>query len=332
MAEEAQDETPLERYRSNVRRLIDVQYNKWNDSISNTPNKIQKHEVTDELRGGNEVEDFINICNFLEEHEQQEYLEGKKGSSASKGTDDKENTFRDFLIFLFSRKQVIDRLGRVTNLEPIDLDKVISSEITDIEDVITETRNEIKEKPNHLEKLKIDEEFLKEKQSNLSELSKDTGAKRRYISKNPILNFFISEEQRPSLVKNILVDDANLPDDIANLISSKYVLETDLKPAQEISTNLKRKHENDNAVNAFNRRKSKKGSRRNCNKSSRRKSRKESRRKSRKESRKKSKKESRRKSRKESRRKSRKESRRKSKKESRKKSKKESRKNCKKSR
>ena len=314
MAEEYK--TPLERYRSKVRILIDDQYDKWNNSILNTPNKIQRKEVTDNLRGCIEVEDFINICNFLEKHEQQEYLEGKKGL-ASKGTDDKENTFRDFLIFLFSRKQVIDELDRVSNLEPIDLHKVIESEKSDVKDAINETIDEQKENPNHLEELKIDMNFLEEKKSNLDKLSEDDNAKNKYISENPILNFFISEEQRPSLVKKNLVDDANLPDDIANLISYKYVLETDLKPAQTIPTNLKRKHENDNAVNAvnaFNRRKSKKASRRKSKKASRRKSKKASRRKSKKASRRKSKKASRRKSKKASRRKSKKASRRKFKK------------------
>jgi len=333
MAEEEQDETPLERYRSMVRGLIDTQYNQWNNSILNKSDEIQRQELIDGLRGGSEVEDFVNICNFLEEYEQQQYLKGEKGS-ASEGTDEKTNTFRHFLIFLFSRKQVINDSGIVTNLQPINLNQVIESEKTDVEDAIRETKVELEKPRNNstkIENLNRDKNFLEQKESDLYTLLQDNSDRTTYIQKNPILNFLISEEQRTKIVKTNLMDYSNMPESVVDIIANQYSVPTDLEPRQEIKRNKRKAAEPDDpAETAFNRRKSKKASRRKSKKASRRKSKKASIRKSKKASRRKSKKASRRKSKKASRRKSKKASRRKSKKASRRKSKKASRRKSKK--
>ena len=63
MAEEEQYETPLELYRSDVRELIDTQYNKWK-SLKRLKGE-DLHTAKNHLLDYNDVKDFIALCNFL---------------------------------------------------------------------------------------------------------------------------------------------------------------------------------------------------------------------------------------------------------------------------
>jgi hypothetical protein len=227
-------------------------------------------------------------------------------------------TFTDFLTFLFSKDKKLD-LTWLISLELTYINKAnygVNSKIREISRIIYNQYDAADQTPQKksLEQeetsLKTDLEFLKARRQLLeSILTDDIKVKEEkikiYIMQNPILNFFISNQNIGQYVDAAL---QQLPESIINIIADyarliEHIPRDNPPEEQDISTGPKRR-KTETSLSSFNRRKSNKASRRKSKKASRKKSKKGLRRKSKKASRRKSKKASRRKSKKASRRKS----------------------------
>jgi hypothetical protein len=228
----------LQELRKISNRLIRGQYLLWQSDVYHL-GKNRDSEIVEHLRGGvNQVEYFIMHCNFLDKETQTDYLNtGHKFTELiNRSMDDIDRTtFTDFLIFLFSKDKKLD-LTWLIRLELTYINKAnygVNSEIREISRIYMQYDDESSEKKSLQQQetsLKTDLEFLEARKELLQSILKDDIKVKEekikiYIMQNPILNFFISNQnigqyvdaalqQFPEPIIKIIADYARLIEEI----------------------------------------------------------------------------------------------------------------------